>query len=455
MKKSRALLFASMISISTVAFAGQPKLGSNGVEVRPGFSPSPNSISTALFTATDRLFLSVDGGGSVSSTYTVQAQKPSNSATVRQAFLLAASTGFSEYRIPNGSSGVRLNGTGITWSREISNGISSFNYSTEVTSLVKSTLDAAATGRTTFTITESNSASIDGVVLAVVWNDPSQTGNSTVVLLFGAQSTTGDSFSINLAAPIQPSSPGALLRMGLGTSFSAQGIGSPGNQFSQITVNGSRLSTSSGGEDDGALADGALLTVGGLDDSTTNPSSPFGGHGNNPRADDELYSLLPFINAGTTQVKVDTLNPSNDDNIFLAYFVISGGAVVTTACTPDATTLCLDDQVGDQRFKAELTYLSSQAGGVSGNAKAISLDSLGVNRGGLFWFFSADNPEVLVKVLNGCPVNNRYWVFYSAGTNLGFTLRVTDTKTGAVFTSSNPDLTVAPPVANTSVFPCN
>lgn len=456
MKRSAALLLVSTISICPMVLASQPRLGSNAADFRSSSGPSANSIATVLFTATDRLFLSVDGGGSVASTYTVQAQKPSSSATVRQAFLLAASTGFSDYSIPNGAAGIRLNGVGITWTREISSAIVSRNYQADVTSLIKPALDTTGTGRTTFTITETNSNVIDGVVLAVVWNDPAQTGNSTVVLLFGAQSTTGDSFAINLAAPIQPTAPGALLKMGLGTSFSAQGLGSPGDQYSEIEVNGARVSSSSGGEDDGELADGALITVGGLDDSIANPANPYGGHNDNPRTDDELYSLLPFITSNTTQVNVTTSNPSNDDNIFLAYFVISGGAVVTTgACTPDPTTLCLDDQTGDRRFKAELSYSSSQSGGISGNAKAISLTALGVPRGGLFWFFSADNPEVLVKVLNGCPVNSRYWVFYSAGTNLGFTLKVTDTKTGATFLSSNPDLKLAPPVANTSAFACN
>lgn len=38
-------------------------------------------------------------------------------------------------------------------------------------------------------------------------------------------------------------------------------------------------------------------------------------------SDDELYDLRPFIPLGTTTVSVKTLNPSNDDNIFLAAFV--------------------------------------------------------------------------------------------------------------------------------------
>jgi hypothetical protein len=34
---------------------------------------------------------------------------------------------------------------------------------------------------------------------------------------------------------------------------------------------------------------------------------------------------------------------------------------------------------------------------------------------GLYWFFSADNWEVLAKTINGCGINSHYW-FYSAAT---------------------------------------
>ena len=45
-------------------------------------------------------------------------------------------------------------------------------------------------------------------------------------------------------------------------------------------------------------------------------------------------------------------------------------------------------------------------------------------------FFNAANPEVLIKVLDGCGFNNHYWVFYAATTSVGFDLTVRDTTTG-------------------------
>lgn len=124
-------------------------------------------------------------------------------------------------------------------------------------------------------------------------------------------------------------------------------------------------------------------------------------------------------------------------------------------CTPDASTLCIDDQPGDRRFKAQVSFQTTLGGGRSGFGQAIPLGSIGVGRGGLFWFFGSDNPEMLIKVLNGCGVNGRYWIFFSAGTSVGFTVKVTDTYSGVVWERTNPDLVAAPSVQDTHVFACS
>jgi len=134
--------------------------------------------------------------------------------------------------------------------------------------------------------------------------------------------------------------------------------------------------------------------------------------------------------------------------------VITVGTTSASSCVPGATALCIDDQPGDKRFKVQAGFSTSQGGGRSGNGQAIALSPLGVNQGGLLWFFSASNPELLVKVLNGCGVNNSYWVFASAGTNVGLTLAITDTKTGRERVYTNPDLQAAVPIQDTGAFPC-
>jgi Tol biopolymer transport system component len=125
------------------------------------------------------------------------------------------------------------------------------------------------------------------------------------------------------------------------------------------------------------------------------------------------------------------------------------------SCAPSATTLCIDDQSGDGRFEVKVHYQTAQGGGLSGEGHTIDLAGLGVTHGGLFWFFGADNPEMLIKVINACGLNQNYWVFYSAGTNVGLTVTVIDTQTGGSVVYRNPDLTAAPPLQDTAALPCS
>jgi hypothetical protein len=119
---------------------------------------------------------------------------------------------------------------------------------------------------------------------------------------------------------------------------------------------------------------------------------------------------------------------------------------------PGSTTLCIDNQPGDKRFAVSVSFQSASQ---SGNGTAIPLTTLGVLEGGLFWFFSATNPEMLVKIIDGCTLNSSFWIFESATTNVGFTLVVTDTRTGHTKKYSNPQNKAAPPVQDTSALPCS
>jgi hypothetical protein len=122
------------------------------------------------------------------------------------------------------------------------------------------------------------------------------------------------------------------------------------------------------------------------------------------------------------------------------------------SCIPSDSLLCIDNATGDRRFKVNINF--SHAGGSSGAGGAIPLASLGITHGGAFWFFSPDNPEMLVKVLNACGVNDKFWIFATAGTNVAFTLHVEDTTTLGTKTYTNADNTVAVPVQDTSAFSC-
>ncbi|HET9765397.1 MAG TPA: hypothetical protein VFS60_01045 [Thermoanaerobaculia bacterium] len=86
------------------------------------------------------------------------------------------------------------------------------------------------------------------------------------------------------------------------------------------------------------------------------------------------------------------------------------------ACVPDTDTLCLNGG----RFKVEATYQTAQQ---NGHAQVVKL----TDETGYLWFFNANNVESVVKVLNACGVNNRYWVFAAGLTNQGVDITITDT----------------------------
>ena len=71
---------------------------------------------------------------------------------------------------------------------------------------------------------------------------------------------------------------------------------------------------------------------------------------------------------------------------------------------------------------------------------------------GAFWFFDAANVELLLKVLDGLPLNDSWWVYFGALSNVAYMVTVTDTATGRVVEYRNPSGRFAS-VADTSAFP--
>ncbi|WP_290596916.1 MULTISPECIES: Ig-like domain-containing protein [unclassified Archaeoglobus] len=279
-----------------------------------------------VVTESGKISLSIDGLGVYpANTGIIQVEKPSG-ATVRAAYLAAATTGFVRHKLSDGD--ITIDGVGVSWDIETPSSISSWNYWANVTSIVKSKIDSAPAGRIGFNISEADTYSTDGVILAVIFDDPNQITDNTVVLLFGAQDVSGDTFAVLLAEPIDKSDPNLVLDMSLGISYGYQ-TSYIQDQYSEVDVNGARLTSSAGGQDDGQEYNGALLTVGGLDDSDANPADAYThGDATSPRYDDELYSLIPLVADGDTNINVFTKNPSNDDNIFFAAFFLSTSAVV-------------------------------------------------------------------------------------------------------------------------------
>lgn len=283
-----------------------------------------------------KISLSVDAEGNNNlAGGTIRVQKPGG-ATVRAAFLMANSHGvFGNRTISDGD--VTLAGTPISWDRTEFNGIPCcptffHNVFANVTSIVQPIIDAAPAGVTNLQVTETGTTQVNGTILVVVFDDPNETTDNSAILLFGGQATGGETFLINFSEPIGAALDRADMGIGIGHGF--QGLsGTP--MVNVINVNGTRLTSSAGGEDDGESFDGGLITVGGIGDSIANPPDPFAPSAGF-RTDDELYDLRPFLTAGDTQIDVFSFNPTGDDNIFFAYFFTSVPSAVLPNVPPPA-----------------------------------------------------------------------------------------------------------------------
>src|SRR3972149_3912848 len=148
--------------------------------------------------------LSLDAMGTLDTTGTIQVEKPYG-ATVRKAYLMSATTGGQNIQLDTGD--VKLQGTVVVWEQEIPSSIRSYNYWADVTAMVKPVINAAPAGLVDLEITEVYPYEIDGEILAVIFDDPNQTTDNTVLLYFGAQNVAGDTFEINFAEPIDTDGP--------------------------------------------------------------------------------------------------------------------------------------------------------------------------------------------------------------------------------------------------------
>ena len=139
----------------------------------------------------------------------------------------------------------------------------------------------------------------------------------------------------------------------------------------------------------------------------------------------DVGSLIFFVEAHEC---TETIAGCTGDTVVRSN-VIRIDVVPQNGCLPDATTLCLNGS----RFQVTAQWHTNDGKSGAGQAVQLASDS------GYFWFFGADNVEIVTKVLNACSTPNpMFWVFASGLTNVGVDLTVTDTKTGQTKTYHNP-----------------
>jgi competence protein ComEC len=111
-------------------------------------------------------------------------------------------------------------------------------------------------------------------------------------------------------------------------------------------------------------------------------------------------------------------------------------------CTPDDTTLCLLDG----RFRVTVDWRLADGRRGQGHAMPLTAEA------GVVWFFSEQNLEMLIKMVDACTFNDRFWLFFAATTNVEFTVSVVDTVTGARREYGNPLDHAADPIQDTAAF---
>ncbi len=96
---------------------------------------------------------------------------------------------------------------------------------------------------------------------------------------------------------------------------------------------------------------------------------------------------------------------------------------VIFSCAPSGTTyLCLQDD----RFAVTVEWEDF----AHNTGDGLVVPGVSSADSGLFYFFNPSNWEMLIKVLDGCGLNNQFWVFFAATTNVGFRLEVLDVQSG-------------------------
>ncbi|MCP5111839.1 MAG: hypothetical protein GY953_13495, partial [bacterium] len=119
-----------------------------------------------------------------------------------------------------------------------------------------------------------------------------------------------------------------------------------------------------------------------------------------------------------------------------------GGGGGGDDCVEDADTVCLNNE----RFRVEVVWDTGSA------SEAAQVAPGGTDDSSNLWFFSPNNWEMLIKVLDGCGINNHYWVFFAATTDVGFTVTVTDTLTDTFKQYTNTLGQAANAVTDTGAF---
>lgn len=119
-----------------------------------------------------------------------------------------------------------------------------------------------------------------------------------------------------------------------------------------------------------------------------------------------------------------------------------GSFIFTRQDSPEPEALLL----GSDRFRLTAEWQDFNL--IRGQAKPVTL----TRDTGYFWFFNERNVELVVKVINGCSLNQSFWVFAGGLTSVEVELTVEDTETGQINVYSNALGDPFQPIQDTRAF---
>lgn len=158
-----------------------------------------------------------------------------------------------------------------------------------------------------------------------------------------------------------------------------------------------------------------------------------------------FFSFTADSSDPVTFAMVQTFNqPESSDAVGcdLAYGAASPSpqSDQTGDCTDSDTLVCVNE-----RFAVQVDWDDSSQ---SGSAEGVAFDS----DSGFFFFHDENQADLVVRVINGCSFDERFWVFASSLTDVGYALTVTDTATGDSQTYDSSIGDPVPTIQDTSAF---
>jgi hypothetical protein len=270
--------------------------------------------------------------------------------------------------------------------------------------------------------------------------------------LFGTLALVSAVWAVS-AAPLQA-----------GASFAFYGTNVGGPTFNRPTGNGSSLTgkitrysvqpfflNSSGsciidGVQEGGF-DGVIYLYRGVFDPAAPLVNFVAASDNSPRGPGFSRIEGASLQSSQNYYLVTTGNEAPSTGTFSNFISCTGA---TRILVGDGTLPATDGRYGELkngRFRVSATWRNFA--GQTGNGTFVPLGS---EETGVFWFFVPSNFELMLKVIDGCGTNNRYWIFFAALTNVEFHITVRDTWANVERTYDNALGVSAAAITDTTFF---